>query len=95
MSEPWVFGNRALISAEHDELVKALADVRDRFAGRVTPQELAIVTAGIDLLYFLHNFATKALMDSHGPFTVDSYLNELVCSGGLELIDGHLIPKMG
>jgi hypothetical protein len=105
-------GNRALVSDQHDELVRSLKELNDRLAG-ITRQERAILKMAIDLLDYMKEYALEpengeaADLDEqeilrrvreadfkHPPsFTVEEFLNDLICSGGLELLDGRCVPR--
>jgi hypothetical protein len=48
----------------------------------------------IDLLDYIHEYATGVTRDARPPsFTVDEFLEVLICSGGFELYDGRVAPR--
>ena len=100
------------LSARHDELIRAVYELRDRMQG-ISRDERLIIEMAIMMLEYLDEYAadepleefSKEKLDeatkrveaarrvSHISWTVDDF-QRLLCSGGFELIEGRLIPRL-
>jgi hypothetical protein len=85
-------GNTALVSDQHAELVSGLRSLLERMT-RATPEERAILKMSIDLLEYLHDYATGIRRQTPPSFTIDEFIDQLICSGGLEVHDGRIVPR--